>query len=434
MRKLFILLSILLLSIQLFAQKYTVSGGTGSPYSYGENLNGTNIEQVYLLNGVSNASITYTSSAISVIFYKYQKSQADRQQIPDSEISLSSSNNSTTYTITKIDDGFGYFAEVNGKAEDAVWIIDYSLHKSNLTSIKPDNESDQCEYLKLLVEKTEDELSFYTRSGNKRNILRKYTLSYEDIKWDEDKEDFVSDPYSRSFDVGTEVDVSAPKKNTSFMLKGDQFAEHFNIAKQVSADYNAVAVEGHIVFEKEIPAGTDDESPESTENSAPLTVSYSAKASDAVNFYTWYIYNENDMDNYIVRYTDQNIKYTFEQSGNFIVRLEVANTASACASDTTSVSLNMADWDLQVPNYFSPGGTTNTEFRVSYKSIIKFKCTIFNRWGVKIYEWNDPAKGWDGRHNGRYVNTGVYYYVIEYTASDGKKRNKGGDINVLRKN
>ena len=433
MRKLFVLLLILLLSMQLFAQKYTVSGGVGSPYSYGENLTGTNIGQVYLLNGVSNASITYTSSAISVVFYKYQKSQADRQQIPDSEISLSSSNNSTTYTITKIDDGFGYFAAVNGKAEDAVWIIDYSLHKSNLTSIKPDNESDQCEYLKLLVEKTEDELSFYTGSGNKRSILRKYTLSYEDIKWDEDKKDFVSDPYSRSFDVGTEIDVSAPKKNTRFMLKGDQFAEHFNIAKQVSTDYNAVAVEGHIVFEKEIPAGTDNESSENTGNSAPLTVNYSAKVSDAVNFYTWYIYNENDMDNYIVRYTDDKIRYTFEQSGNFIVKLEVANMSSQCTADTSSVSLNMAEWDLQIPNYFSPGGTTNTEFKVSCKSILKFKGTIFNRWGVKIYEWNDPDKGWDGRHNGRYVNTGVYYCVVEYTASDGKRRSKSKDVNVLRK-
>lgn len=433
MRKLFMLLSIFLLSTQIFAQKYIISGGAGTPYAYGESLSGTNIEQVYLLNGLSNASIQYSSSAISVVFYRYAKSLADKQQISDSDISISSVNNTTTYAIVNLQDGYGYFAEVNGTAEDAAWIIDYSLHLPTLISIKPDDTSDQCEYLKLLIDKTEDDLSFYSRSGNKRNILRKYTLSYNEGKWDEGKKQFVSEPYSRSFDVGTEINISAPINNTTFMLKGDQFAEHFNVAKQVSASYKAVAVEGHIVSEKESAVGVDNENSESVENSAPLTVNYSAKGSDAVNFYTWYIYNKNDMDNYIVRYTDQDIKYTFEQSGDFVVKLEVANISSTCAADTSSVSLNIADWDLQIPNYFSPGGSANTEFKVSYKSILKFKCTVFNRWGVKIYEWNDPEKGWDGRHNGKYVNTGVYYCVVEYTASDGKKRSKSRDITVLRK-
>lgn len=419
--------------MQIFAQKYTISGGVGTPYAYGENLGGTNIEQVYLLNGLSNASIQYSSSAISVVFYRYERSLADKQQVSDSDISLSSVNNTTLYTIVNLKDGSGYFAEVNGKTEDAIWIIDYNLHLPTLTSIRPDETSDQCEYLKLLIEKSEDDLSFYSRSGNKRNIVRKYTLTYDEAKWDEGKKQFVLEPYSRSFDVGTEINISAPSNNTTFMLKGDQFAEHFNLAKQISESYKAVSVEGHIVFERENSTGSSNENSENDGNSAPLTISYFGKGSDAVNFYTWYIYNKNDMDNYIVRYTDQDIKYTFEQSGDFVVRLEVANTASSCSADTTSVSLNIADWDLQIPNYFSPGGTTNTEFKVSYKSILKFKCTVFNRWGVKIYEWNDPEKGWDGRHNGKYVNTGVYYCVVEYTASDGKKRSKSRDINVLRK-
>ncbi|MFV0535946.1 MAG: gliding motility-associated C-terminal domain-containing protein [Dysgonomonas sp.] len=57
---------------------------------------------------------------------------------------------------------------------------------------------------------------------------------------------------------------------------------------------------------------------------------------------------------------------------------------------------------------------------------------IVNRWGVKMYESTDPAKGWDGRYKGKYVNTGVYFYVIEAQGSDGVKYRKRGDINILR--
>jgi gliding motility-associated-like protein len=429
MRIILTFLSILFLSGTTFAQKYTVSGGTSTPYSYGDNLNGTNIEQVYLFNGLNGAKISYSSSAVSVVFYRYRQSLADKEQIQDSDISISSSNNSTTYTISNLADSYGYYAEANGKSEDAVWIIDYKSRQSSLTSIEVVENEDKCENLKLFVTKTDGELSFYPKnqSGIKKDIPVVYTLDYECVKWDDGRKEFVPESYSRSMIIGTEIIIDAPLKDTKFVLRGDRFAEYFNIAKQVSVDYQAVAVKGYITSENENGSNEANE-----ENSAPFTVNFYSHANDAVRYYTWLIYNRKDMADYIVRYTDKDIKYTFDQSGDFVIQLEVANAASDCV-DTTSVSLNIADWKLEAPNYFSPGGSTGTEFKVSYKSILKFKCTIFNRWGVKIYEWNDPTKGWDGRHNGRYVNTGVYYYVIEYTSSDGKRRKKSGDINVLQR-
>jgi hypothetical protein len=49
-----------------------------------------------------------------------------------------------------------------------------------------------------------------------------------------------------------------------------------------------------------------------------------------------------------------------------------------------------------------------------------------------LYRWTDPSKGWDGRVAGKYVSTGVYFYVIEYKGTDGKNQVRSGDINVLR--
>ena len=87
-----------------------------------------------------------------------------------------------------------------------------------------------------------------------------------------------------------------------------------------------------------------------------------------------------------------------------------------------------------VPNAFSPGTSpgVNDEFRVVYKSLVKFSCWIFNRWGQLLYHWTDPAQGWDGKKGGKYVSPGVYFYVIEAEGSDGIKYKKKGDINILR--
>jgi gliding motility-associated-like protein len=196
------------------------------------------------------------------------------------------------------------------------------------------------------------------------------------------------------------------------------------------------SLEAHIDYEVESRNATNELTSETDTAdmifSAPATINfYGTGGSDAV-FYTWFIYKKNDLENPVARYSDQNIRYTFEQSGDYFVRLEVADTDSNMAED--SLSLTITESELDIPNYFSPGDSpgSNDEFRVAYKSLVKFHCAIFNRWGQKLYESNDPSKGWDGCYKGKYVNTGVYYCVIEALGSDGVKYRKSGDINIFR--
>jgi gliding motility-associated-like protein len=110
------------------------------------------------------------------------------------------------------------------------------------------------------------------------------------------------------------------------------------------------------------------------------------------------------------------------------------DSRSVCVDTTQSFSVDIGETELQVPNFFSPGSSigSNDEFRVSYKSINSFKCSIFNRWGNLLYQWNDPARGWDGRVAGRFVPTGAYFYVIEYKGTDGVMKTKTGNVNILR--
>lgn len=423
-------LFLLAITITSSAQ-YTVSGGIGEkPYEYTDGLGGTGISKIYILNTFSGATITYTSNAAVVRFYKYSRSLSDKVLIPYSDISTSNSGNNTTYTITNLEDSRGYFAEVNGVNNAVIWIIDYSRHLPILNSIEPSEGGDRCEFLKLLINKSDD-LPYYATTGGEYSVIRKYTIEYPDF-------DGTSKEFKEVIktigprDIGIDATIDAPLKDTKFTLSGDQIAKHFGLDIHIdSKEYTAIAVKA---FMDAVQVNGSEESTD-LGGSAPAQINFSGYGNDpTARFYTWFIYNTSDMENPIVRYTDQNIRYTFNNAGTFRVVLEVADRSSVCA-DTVNVQFSIAESELKVPNIFSPDANSEEAkvFRVTYKSLVKFKCTIFNRWGNKLYEWTDPSKGWDGKYNGKYVNTGVYFYAIDALGSEGKHYKMAGDINVIRK-
>ena len=57
---------------------------------------------------------------------------------------------------------------------------------------------------------------------------------------------------------------------------------------------------------------------------------------------------------------------------------------------------------------------------------------MFNRNGKKLYEWTDPAGGWDGKCGGKEAPDGGYYLYVQAQGADGKKYEYKKVINVLR--
>lgn len=412
--------------------QFSASGANGKAFDYTTNLNGTGLEHIYVFNGLTGATLNYTTSSANVVtFYRYTTGLDDKQPIPSSDITWNSSNNQTIYTIANLQDTKGYVAEINGGEANIVGILDYSLHKPQLNGITVSDTDDKCTSIRLLIEKS-DNLMFNTPSGRMLQLTRLYDLQYETL--DASTKDFS--PITNKFEsirIGSEQTVDAPLTDTKFTITGDQFAKYFGQPISLESSlYTAIAVKGFIETEQ-LSTNTDAE-PEELGGSAPVEIKFSGYSNEPVAlYYTWFIYNLKNENDLVARYTDKNIAYTFREAGDYKVTLEVANRSSTCP-DTTSVNFSIAESKLEVPNYFSPGqnGETTKEFRVSYKSLTKFKCTIFNRWGNKIYEWTDPSKGWDGRYKGSYVSTGVYFYVIIAEGADGKKYKKSGDINILR--
>ena len=57
---------------------------------------------------------------------------------------------------------------------------------------------------------------------------------------------------------------------------------------------------------------------------------------------------------------------------------------------------------------------------------------VFNQWGLKVFETNDPQGTWDGTYKGKPQPVGVYVYVVTGALSNGAKINQKGTFNLIR--
>jgi gliding motility-associated-like protein len=91
---------------------------------------------------------------------------------------------------------------------------------------------------------------------------------------------------------------------------------------------------------------------------------------------------------------------SFNNESNFSVRVCVDNCI-----------------DYLLPNVFTPNGDgINDFFRPSnYAFVEKVDMKIYNRWGVLVYQTQNPDINWDGKrlNTDQIVPPGVYYYVCD---------------------
>ena len=111
---------------------------------------------------------------------------------------------------------------------------------------------------------------------------------------------------------------------------------------------------------------------------------------------------------------------------------------SVCAqTDTAATDSFTSTGDeskLVMPNTFTPNGDGHNDiFKAKeYRNLSEFHAYIFNRWGQKLYEWTDPAEGWDGTYHGSEVKTGVYFVLVKARGTDDVIYNIRKDVNLLR--
>ena len=181
--------------------------------------------------------------------------------------------------------------------------------------------------------------------------------------------------------------------------------------------------------------GTEQESTSIGDGQAPLDVTFRANPEDMDGYtpsYEWHFRRMESSEGFrelFVRY-EEDTQYTFNESGTYNVVLKTRLEQDGAELDSVVIVVSIAESKLEFPNAFSPNGDGYNDVykaKEGWRSIVKF-----NRWGQKLYEWTDPAGGWDGTHNGRPVKDGVYYVQVIAKGADGKDYHIRKDVNLLR--
>lgn len=105
---------------------------------------------------------------------------------------------------------------------------------------------------------------------------------------------------------------------------------------------------------------------------------------------------------------------------------------SNCAYYTTPIIPIPAPLpEVIVPNVFSPNGDSKNEL-FTITNLLSYsvkELTIYNRWGIVVYDNKNYSNDWDGKNTeGKNLTDGTYYYVLN-TGGANKKR---GSVNLFR--
>ncbi|MEN9997332.1 MAG: hypothetical protein RI922_322 [Bacteroidota bacterium] len=118
---------------------------------------------------------------------------------------------------------------------------------------------------------------------------------------------------------------------------------------------------------------------------------------------------------------------TVNSPGNYIV-----TGSNECYTIIDTATIGNKICSLIAPNIVSLSSTVgNNIFFVQYDGIAEFNCSILNRWGNVIYEYSDPAGGWDGKTSGGdLVDEGTYFYIIKATFEGGREVTEHGFVQL----
>ncbi|MGB3546497.1 MAG: choice-of-anchor L domain-containing protein [Saprospiraceae bacterium] len=151
---------------------------------------------------------------------------------------------------------------------------------------------------------------------------------------------------------------------------------------------------------------------------------------------------------------EEGFDYTFEWSGNgdpttgvgetidvtapitgvtqLTYNLDVTSEPGGCPA-AASFFLVVEPVESAVPEVFTPNGDgRNDAFRIFYNGNVRdFTLIVYNRWGQKVFETNDPLEVWTGERDGTAQPADVYLYRAMFN-QNGQMVEKTGEVTLLR--
>jgi len=345
-----------------------------------------------------------------------------------------------------LEDGHCYLAVTTDKKDTSTFaVIDYSLH--TIDALKMDIDLD-CQ--QTVIHYDSLAYTYFTPTGEQTTWPYKVAVKYINQQWDSAAVAWQEVEITDSIEINSTgvATLQANLTDTKFEFEESEVASVLFAGSPVAFSTDtmtAVAVKQHMLYyitkrgstqenEKEGPYGTENLK-SSVVHSAPINVLFEAHPSDKADVYSWSIKKGQQV---VTQRNDKDMRYTFDEVSEsapeyYNVDLVVKNSEHPDCVDSSHVEFELHNSFILVPNVFTPNGDgVNDEFRVAYRSICEFHCWVYNRWQHLVYQWDDPAKGWDGTYAGKKEPDSAFIYIIEAKGCDGQKYKLKGTVNLLR--
>lgn len=134
--------------------------------------------------------------------------------------------------------------------------------------------------------------------------------------------------------------------------------------------------------------------------------------------------------------SEQNPIHQYPSGGSFSISLITFVPNSINCQDTLSaqtIEVTPTE-EFYIPNTFTPNGDGyNDLFRVRGITYSVFYFAVYNRWGELIFETKNPNEGWDGTHQGKPADPGVFgYYLKAKCDEQSDELFKKGNVTLIR--
>jgi gliding motility-associated-like protein len=174
------------------------------------------------------------------------------------------------------------------------------------------------------------------------------------------------------------------------------------------------------------PSPTAGFTPSPDHGNSPLTVDFANNSLGGLT-YLW-VFGDGSQD------TVFNPSHVYDTPGSYTVKLYVTN-AFGCMDSTEYTFIKVTQKSMiSVPNVFTPNGDNfNDIFYITSKGLKTLQVEIFDRWGLKLYEFDTINGSWDGRNNnGVAAPDGTYYWILKAEGDDGDIYNMHGFLTLIR--
>ena len=151
------------------------------------------------------------------------------------------------------------------------------------------------------------------------------------------------------------------------------------------------------------------------------------------NVFEWNITDGNGSFESGYDFTSENPQISYANQGIYTIKLTVNNIdLTAHCESVLSKQIEVQGYD--VVNLFSPNDDQiNDLFHFQDQLLDELYVEIYNRWGKRVYHWQDPQGFWDGKgYNSELLPEGVYFFVMQAVGKDGSEYTEKGSVTLVR--